>query len=519
MVVGGVLALIGGCGSASDPQVGEEAHEPWAPPTCAVATLEAGQAWTEADLPQEGNPQGLQPGVGLADFDSDGDVDGLVAWPGGATLLWNDGTGTLTRDTTPMGQGLRAIQATAVSVADLDDDGDPDAYLGAGHGLDDVIAWNEGDGLTWRLETLPDSAGTPGSGTFADFDLDGDLDLYVAGFVDSLDMDAVLDGRQVGTGARLYRHDGDHFSDATAGLPVEVATAVSFAGVPIDADTDGDVDLYVIDDHGGELAPNLLLRNDGGLTFTRAADCGCELAMASMGADHGDFDGDGLADVFVSDYGSATLLLGDGEGGFVDASAAMRADIPHSADHSSGWGVTTVDLDRNAAPDVVVNYGESCHDCTYFEDSDVQYDQVLLNDGLGAFVRAEPNFPGLDPDGDRSRSVVRGDLDGDGRPDLVTVGKWFVRTWFTGGGCDQGLTLRLRQAGANRDAVGARVQVEAGGHVQTAWNLPSSTHSANAPELSFGLGDDTAARVTVTWPDGDTSEVELTAGAHLVERP
>ena len=109
-------------------------------------------------------------------------------------------------------------------------------------------------------------------------------------------------------------------------------------------------------------------------------------------------------------------------------------------------------------------------------------------------------------DPSRTRAVAVGDLDQDGRPDLVTAGKYFLRTWHTDGGCEPGIQVRLDGGGRNHAGIGARVTLEADGRTFTKWMLPSTTGSASATELYFGLPGD-SGDLTVTWPDGEETVV------------
>jgi hypothetical protein len=118
--------------------------------------------------------------------------------------------------------------------------------------------------------------------------------------------------------------------------------------------------------------------------------------------------------------------------------------------------------------------------------------------------------------------VAVGDLDRDGRQDLVTAGKHFLRIWRTTGGCGTGITVAVDAGPSNRSGLGTRVDVTAGELTTTQWMLPATTGSSSAPELYFGLGAQRrAARVRVTWPDGTVSDSDdVQAGARLaLSRP
>jgi hypothetical protein len=486
------------------------------PEACVDLALTLTQEWQKADLPQRGDPSGTQPGGALGDLDGDGDLDLLLAYGGGATVFEGDGTGALTLSNTWLLDGALLPPAVSVALADLDGDGDLDGWLGSGWDVADRLLWNQGD-RTFTGTPLAGSEATPGTGSFFDADGDGDLDLFVSGFVDFLDLFEVTGGTQVGEGTALWINDGGTFVDRTDWLPAETAPAICFQGTVLDADLDGDLDLYMGNDIGAAVPPNLLLLNDGTGRFALAEDCRCELAMASMGSGMGDANHDGVSDIFISDFGSPELLMGMGDGTFYQGTAAAGALIPETDDHATGWGTTFVDVNQDRCMDMVILYGECCSSSEEFVDSPAQYDQLLLGDCAGGFTREEPFHPGFE-NTERSRSVVIGDLNADNRPDIVVIGKHFVKVWLGDGGCSPGISLALNAGAGNRQGIGAKVTVEAGGVRTTQWMLTDTASSSSEHRLYFGLGGyPSADRVTVEWPGGGRSVLEdVVAGSRLV---
>ncbi|MFZ5481708.1 MAG: CRTAC1 family protein [Myxococcota bacterium] len=497
------------------------------PPTCDDATIEHVATWAEADLPARADIAHTEPGVALGDLDGDGDLDAFVAWGGGSFVLANDGAGTLALDEGFNADGEPFVEAAAVALADLDGDGDLDAWLGRERGDPAVILTNDGTGA-FTSAAVPESETAAATGAFGDADGDGDLDLVVANLLRDVDPQLVLAGEQAGVGNRLWLQEDGVWTPTP--LPDAQAEALTFQAAWLDVESDGDLDLYLGNVWGQELTPNQLFRNEGDATFVEDAACACDRAMNSMGVAVGDADGDGSPDLYVTDVGTGLLFLNDGAGLFADATHASGAYLPPSETNLSGWGATFTDLDLDGCEDLFVTYGRLASDGAAeldayqpegesWSDPEMQADVWLRGDCEGGFARAEGTD--LDTVLVRDRGVSVGDLDGDLRPDLVTVGKFTVNQWRTIGGCGPGVRLRLAGPSGNANGFGAKIEVEVGDRVATRWMLPSSTHSQNALELLLGLGGaDAADVVRVTWPDGAVTEhAGVAAGATLVASP
>ncbi len=508
-----ILAALWGC---AEPEREETAE----PARCDALDIVEAQAWPEDVLPRLHDVQGTQPGVALGDLDGDGFIDALFAYSGGSLLLRNDGTGALVDDGVLTVDGGAPPWAQAAAFADIDGDGDLDAHLGRWFGAEDLLLWNDGTGA-FTSTPLAGSEGTTFSGSFADADADGDLDLYVAAGAMNMDFEAIRDGAQVGDPNLLYLQEDGALVLAEGRLPDGTLHGISFQGAWLDADGDHDLDIYVANDAGPFIEPNHLLLNDGAGSFTLAEDCACDLVMFAMGAAVVDPDGDGSPDLYVTDVGGPNLLVNQRDGTFVDATLARGADIPATPSSMTSWGVVGTDLDGDRRADLVVTFGQSGKNFDAAgvtgEDGEAQPDVVLLGNGDGGYTRAE-GLSFADPS--RTRAVAVGDLDRDGRPDLVTAGKHFFRAWRTEGGCGPGLTITTDAGGADRQGIGARVSVEVAGEVTHQWMLPGAMGASSAPELYFGLGGaEVADRVTVRWVDGEeTVLTDVPAGPLGVSR-
>jgi hypothetical protein len=491
-------------------------------PTCEPLDVTLTQEWVEGALPNDSSVEGTQPGVAIGDLDGDGWLDVFMAYAGGSMVLRNDGAGGLVESGFTADGGALPF-GEAVALADIDGDGDLDAHLGRWR-AEDLLLVNDGAGA-FTTVTLAGSAGATFSGAFADADADGDLDLFVAAGAVDMSFESIRDGLQVGDPNLLYlRGDDGAYALAEGAMPEDTRYGITFQGAWLDAEDDGDLDLYVANDGGPYLEPNHLLLNDGAAHFTKAAECFCDLTMFAMGVAVGDADGTGTPDLYVTDVGGPNLLLAQGDGTYVDATAASGAAIPPEPTSMVSWGTSFVDLDADQDLDLVVTFGRSGSNFISaadvnpdWVDGDEQPDVILLNGGDGHFTRAT-GLGFADPE--RTRSMAVGDLDRDGRPDLVTAGKHFLRAWRTSGGCGPGVTVALDAGPLDRHGIGARVTTEVAGVVTHQWMLPSGTGASNAPELYFGLGGAAAAeRLTVRWVDGAETVVEGVAAGSVLTIP
>ena len=489
--------------------------------TCEPLSVTMTEEWLEADLPSVADRSHTPAGVALGDIDGDGWLDALMAYGGGAAALRNDGAGRLVLAPEWSLPGAPLPQASSAALLDFDGDGDVDFYLGREYEQEDLILRNDGPG-GFVGEVIPASYSATTTGSFADFDGDTDLDFFLAATSTSTEGMEIIDGEvEGGDGCMLYlQNEGGHFVNATHRLPQDLLRGWTFQGSPLDVDGDGDLDLYLVNDFGPWFGGNQLLLNDGNANFTAATDCYCNLEMFGMGAAVGDANGDALPDLFLTDVGSPNLLLNNGANAFYDATMAMGTYVPAEEDSLTSWGTAFVDLDQDSWNDIVVTYGqlgqpellEHLDGGAGWVDGEEQPDVLLLGSADG-FTRADVGWN----DPSRTRAVAIGDLDRDGRPDLVTAGKYFLRQWHTEGGCAPGVRVTTDAGGKNRQGIGSRVQVELGDRVLTQWMLPSTSGSSSAPELYFGLGGaEGAARVTVTWPDGTTSEAEDVVAGELL---
>jgi enediyne biosynthesis protein E4 len=500
-------------------------------------------------------------GTGAAIFDYNGDgandifiANGTVLTPGAqpprSQLYRNDGAGRFTE----VGQqaGLtRSGWAQAACAGDFDNDGRPDllvTYYGT-----NVLYRNTGDG---KFADITAKSGLPVTGTrwgsgcaFVDYDRDGYLDIFVANYVD-LDLQKTpkpgssqnceWKGMLVACGPRglpmghnaLYRNNGDGtFTDVSAKAGILAPGGRYGLGViAADFDNDGWPDIYVACDQ----TPSLLYRNRHDGTFEERGDAAGVAynddgrLQAGMGVAVADYDGNGFLDIAKTNFsGDRPSLYRNEDGGFFE-DVSDRSGLGRNL--LLGWGAAFLDVDEDGWPDLVLANGHVYPEIDRSPVGETYRQKTLLyrNLGNGKFsdisASAGPAFAVARP----SRGLAIGDVDGDGRPEIVIVNMNDRPALLKNTGPRQNaIAVTLHGTRSNRSAIGARCTIEAGGRKQMAEVASGgSFYSQNALTLYFGLGTATRVdRIEVRWPSGEKQQwtgvaanraIELTEGSEKV---
>ena len=495
-------------------------------------------------------PEIMAPGVGLLDFDNDGDLDVYVvqgqmlgpralqaaAYPPRSELRDHlfrndlivnaDGSRTLrfTNVTAASGIDVRTY-GMGVAAGDVDNDGFVDIYrTGLSGG---VLLRNNGDG-TFRDGTRETGTENRGgwsvSAAFVDYDRDGWLDLYVGNYL-AYRIDADIECQDLTGQAdycppnsyraqrdRLYHNRGDGtFEDVTnralSGGAFGPALGVSTA----DFDGDGWIDIYV----GNDGEPNQLWINQKNGTFTDVgflsgtAVSGSGNAEASMGIDAGDFDNDGDEDLFVTNWVSQmnVLYTNLGSAVFEDRRAASGLGPPSLA--RTGFGTAWFDYDNDGWLDLLtVNGGVSRIEAQAKAGDPFPVrmaKQLFRGSAAGRFedVSRGEVFTALDV----GRGAGFGDVDNDGDVDVVVANTAGPLQLLLNdvGRRQHWLGLRLVDAQGRRDMLGATALIARPGAptLRRRARSDGSYASINDPRVLAGLGaSDVAPLVTVVWPDG-----------------
>jgi hypothetical protein len=273
-----------------------------------------------------------------------------------------------------------------------------------------------------------------------------------------------------------------------------------------DFDEDGRLDLFVANDG----TANFLFRNKGGLRFeevgTRAgvAYDGTGQATASMGVVAEDLNGDGRIDLFHTNFVNQTNTLRWNLSGGLFVDGTLAANLAAPSRSKTGFGTVALDADQDGVLDLFVANGHT-DDQPWFHTPMAQTPQLFLGRDHGRFELAGSEVSPYLARPVVGRGVAAGDLDNDGRVDLVVVHRdtpAVVLQNRTPGG--HWLGLRLRGTRSGRTPVGARVTCRASGRT-TVRCLTSGTSylSSSDPRLWFGLGSThVVERLDVHWPSG-----------------
>ena len=480
--------------------------------------------------------ESLSAGVALLDIDNDGWLDVYLingstlentraGRPGPPNRLYrNRGDGTFEDVTEKSGAGIRGW-GMGVCAADVDGDGWLDIY--ATNDGANALLLNNGD-RTFRVsdKATADPGLSTGAG-FADFDRDGDLDLYVAHYVEfdpaklppppGGSILCKFRGLDVFCGPRgltpepdrFYRQEGNGlFTDATRAVGIARDSYYGLGVVWGDYNNDGWPDLYVANDS----TPNVLFLNRQNGTFSEeGVAAGVAFSadgreQAGMGVDSGDYNNDGWLDLYVTnfshDYNRLNLNLRNGF--FEDVSAATG----HAQTSFSylGWGTGFMDFNNDGWLDIFVANG---HVYPQVDQSDTgtryrQRPQLFLNQTGKRFAEIG-GAAGLRAEG-LGRGVAFGDYDNDGDIDILINNQDGPPTLLRNdnGTRNHWVQLQLIGDGKNRNAIGARVEIQSAQGTQIREVKSGSSYlSQNDLRVHFGLGvHPEIGAVGVRWPDG-----------------
>jgi hypothetical protein len=478
-------------------------------------------------------------GAAWLDYNRDGDWDIFMSnykWktPSVTNALFeNMGKGEFIRRTSACGVNDSG-EGMGVSTGDYDNDGYTDLFL-TNYG-NFVLYRNNGDGTFSDVteNAFSVSGGVKnwwyGGSAWGDYDRDGDLDLYVAGYVDlskprkktnPLFFPPDFDGFP----NTLYRNNGDGtFSNVTEKAGVGDMPWKTLQVVFCDFNEDNWPDIFLTNDTD----PNSVYINRGDGTFINFSEqSGVNVPYGSMGIAVGDCNRDGKIDLIFTNYATEENVIGL----LVDNESSLEGGVRNvvfTRDQNSpflhkmslpmvGWGAGLYDLENDGDLDLFFSNGH----LNAPSGDNRSLNLLFENDGDGHFFDISESS-GIWASGKRNhRSALFGDYDDDGKVDIyvVNIGLYtFDENWNVINDPNQGagvlyhnisqadnnwLKIRLEGTVSNRDAYGSRVKVTVNDLVQVQ-PLISGTGfvSSNAKELYYGLGrNQEVDEIEVIWPN------------------
>ncbi|HTP68952.1 MAG TPA: CRTAC1 family protein [Dongiaceae bacterium] len=480
------------------------------------------------------NLEEFGPGVCVADFDGDGwpdiyFVNARDRYDRGIkvqnALYRNNGDGTFT-DVTDKAKAPGTGFGLGCVWGDYDNDGYPDLYI-TQYGRN-VLYHNNGDGT---FTDVTDKAGVAGmefdtwfhaGATFLDYDRDGKLDLYIGGYVafgPNAQRYCNLGGvtsscppsAYEGSANILYHNNGDGtFTNVTKKAGIYQPHGKNLAVGAADADNDGWPDIFVANDglnaylyhneHDGTFKEQGSL---SGMAFT-----GQGRTMAAMCISLGDFNNDGWLDLYVSDFQGSSdhLWQNDGTGLFDDVSDHAGITVPTKAILSFGGGF--LDYDNDGWLDLYIANGHVYPEIEQVspETKYRQTDTLFHNGGHGKFTDVSKLSGDAFQVSHVGRGVAFADFDNDGFVDVVVASNGGLPFLLHNGGGNGNhfVSFRLTGTKSNRDAMGARLKLTAGGVTQIREIIGGGSYLSQGDlRAHFGLGSNaTIDKLEITWPSG-----------------
>ena len=488
-------------------------------------------------------------GVALFDFNNDGLQDILLTGGGSfgedkqqateinghpPALFQNNGDLTFTNVTQTAGLDRDDFYSHGAITQDYDNDGFTDLVITGYGGI--LVFHNNGDGTFQEVAkqlNLPGDIWSVGA-AWGDIDGDGMLELYIAQYIywsfanhpfctgqdQSFLSQKKVDNRRDTCSPRdfaplpdflLKFNENGQLTDITQQAGINKA-GKGLGVLMADIDLDGDLDIYVTND----TVANFLWTNQGNGTFLETATlCGVGFdntgnADGSMGIDMGDFNMDGLPDLFVTNFQNEQFALYKNIGNTLFQHVSSASGLLSFQSVYVGWGTTFMDADRDGDEDLFIANG---HVKLYPSDATIAQWPIALENIDGRFAKVNKSVGEYFTTAHKGRGIAYGDLDNDGDLDLVyshineRVSVLINETQNK----NQWLSLQLIGQTTNRAAVGSLITLTTTQQTQVRQVKGGSSYASTSDKrVFFGIGEgESIESITIRWPDGVTQTVDV----------
>lgn len=421
-------------------------------------------------------------GICVHDWNKDGWDDFIIATKNLPPQFYeNNGDGTFSIKDFGI---TNLVDMKQILMADVDNDGDADIFIN-NYKADVKLYINNGD---YTFTDFTDFSGLEmnaaegfGAG-FGDYDLDGDLDLYISNY----DYDAPLIENL------LYRNNGNgNFTNVTAIMGVGNNFQASFQSVFIDHDRDGWQDIMVANDR--MVFENTLYENNEGEFTDVGGDVNANQVLCSMCATVGDYDNDADLDIYITNTFSGNLLLNNFGDFFFDV-----ADEENCLVNKFCWGSIWIDIDNDMWKDLFV-----CTTPAPLQGTSGENFLYKNNSGLGFVYQNQTVFSMSEGE---TRVVAVGDFNNDGFADIITHSNAPYNTQIYYNNSTDGNYLKFDLDGvvSNLDGIGSFIEIWADGDYAMEYTLCGESYLAQHSQYEIlGLGEhEMADSVKITWLSG-----------------
>jgi uncharacterized repeat protein (TIGR01451 family) len=418
-----------------------------------------------------------------ADYDNDGYDDLFVTTydENEPNYLYHNNTdGTFTRITSG---DIATDEASSLAAAwaDYDNDGNIDLFVANNVGSHNFLYHNNGNGTFTKITSSV--VVTEGiychSASWADYDNDGYVDLFVAEYFPTKTN-------------HLFHNNGDGTFSSVEGNPIVTDAGHSIGAAWGDYNNDGLVDLFVPNTDGDK---NFLYKNIGNGQFIKVDEDVLSTPSNSVGCTWGDYNNDGYLDLFITNSGNQDNFLykNNGDGTFTKITSGEITN-----DGGNSHGSTWIDFDNDGDLDLVVTNDQNGDNFMY------------KNNGDGTFTKLE-NV--LTQAGGNSFATAIADYDQDGDYDIFIANHEDTQNFFfqnTKGQCASHISIKLIGTNSNYSAIGARISIKANINGVDTWQTRQITSqsgggsgSENSLQTIFGLANATTAdSIVIDWPSG-----------------